>query len=304
MSKMALLQEKIARWREQLKNTYRLVVMNDETFEEVGSYKLTMFNFYVLISSIIVVVAVSVALLIAFTPVKRYLPGYGSGESTAEVLALSRQLDKLEKEMEAQRMYTKNIQKVLVGDVETADDVPEPSAEQQAKLQEESTLPSPELTEVDQQLRSEVELERIGAISQQGQVATTRTTRDIPIEQLYFVSPISGEISAGFNSDKSHYGVDILAPKNTAIKAAMDGYVFLADWTIETGNTIGIQHEHNLVTFYKHNSTLLKKVGNFVKAGEAIAIIGNTGTLTDGPHLHFELWYRGKPIDPSDYITF
>ncbi|MCB9081240.1 MAG: M23 family metallopeptidase [Lewinellaceae bacterium] len=304
MSKMALLQEKIARWREQLKNTYRLVVMNDETFEEVGSYKLTMFNFYVLISSIIVVVAVSVALLIAFTPVKRYLPGYGSGESTAEVLALSRQLDKLEKEMEAQRMYTKNIQKVLVGDVETADDVPEPSAEQQAKLQAEATQPSPELTEVDQQLRSEVELERIGAISQQGQATTARPVREIPIEQLYFVSPISGEISSGFNSNKSHYGVDILAPKNTAIKAAMDGYVFLADWTIETGNTIGIQHEHNLVTFYKHNSTLLKKVGSFVKAGEAIAIIGNTGTLTDGPHLHFELWYRGKPIDPSDYITF
>ena len=95
-----------------------------------------------------------------------------------------------------------------------------------------------------------------------------------------------------------------MAPKNTAIKAIMDGYVFTSDWTLETGNTIGIQHTNNLISFYKHNSALLKKTGSFVKAGEAVSIIGNTGTLSNGPHLHFELWYNGKAVNPKNYIIF
>jgi murein DD-endopeptidase MepM/ murein hydrolase activator NlpD len=104
--------------------------------------------------------------------------------------------------------------------------------------------------------------------------------------------------------EKRHFGIDILAPRNTPIKSALDGWVVQSDWTLETGNTIGIQHENNIITFYKHNSVLLKKVGSYVKAGEAVAIIGNTGEMTDGPHLHFELWYKGNPVDPADYINF
>jgi len=127
---------------------------------------------------------------------------------------------------------------------------------------------------------------------------------DIPLEQLFFIPPITGRMSEGFMPDKKHYGVDILAPKNTPIKAVMDGYVITSDWTLETGNTIGIQHANGIVTFYKHNSALLKKTGSLVKAGEAVAIIGNTGTLSDGPHLHFELWHKGKPINPIDFINF
>jgi len=121
---------------------------------------------------------------------------------------------------------------------------------------------------------------------------------------MYFTSPLNGEVAAAFMPDKGHYGIDILAPKNTAIKAAMDGYVFFSDWTLETGNTIGIQHTNNVITFYKHNATLLKKAGNFVRAGEGVAIIGNTGELTNGPHLHFELWHKGKPVDPGEYVDF
>ena len=104
--------------------------------------------------------------------------------------------------------------------------------------------------------------------------------------------------------DQDHNGLDILAPKNTPIKAVMDGVVILSDWTLETGNTIGIMHDNQVMSFYKHNSSLLKKNGAIVRAGEAIAIIGNTGTLSSGPHLHFELWYKGKPVDPSRYINF
>ena len=125
-----------------------------------------------------------------------------------------------------------------------------------------------------------------------------------PLQQQLFIAPISGEGSAPFDLDQHHRGIDILAPKDTPVKAIMDGYVFISDWTLETGNTIGIQHVDGLVSFYKHNSSLLKGQGSFVRAGEAIAIIGNTGTLSDGPHLHFELWHNGVALDPAEYINF
>ena len=121
---------------------------------------------------------------------------------------------------------------------------------------------------------------------------------------LYFIPPVSGEISLTLNPENSHLGLDVNAPNNTPIKAVLDGYIIYSGWTLETGNTIGIQHENNMISFYKHNSELLKKTGAFVNAGEAIAIIGNTGTLSTGPHLHFELWIKGKPADPEKYIHF
>jgi len=104
--------------------------------------------------------------------------------------------------------------------------------------------------------------------------------------------------------EKKHNGVDILAPANTAVKSVLDGYVIISAWNIDTGNTIGVQHADNVVSFYKHNSALLKEEGNFVKAGEALAIIGNSGTLSDGPHLHFELWIDGNPVNPENFIKF
>jgi murein DD-endopeptidase MepM/ murein hydrolase activator NlpD len=121
---------------------------------------------------------------------------------------------------------------------------------------------------------------------------------------MHFSTPIGGTITSNFDPEKKHLGVDVIAPKNTPIKAAMDGWVISSDWTLETGNTIAIQHTNNIVTFYKHNSVLLKKTGNYVRGGEAIAIIGNTGELTDGPHLHFELWHQGKPVNPTDFVDF
>lgn len=282
-----------------LRHIYRLVIMNDETFEEVGSYRLTMLNFYILLSSIVVVVAIIVVALIAVTPLKKYIPGYGTGIAQQEVRVLTRSVDSLEAEIEAYDLYYQNVQKMLVNDVETEEDI-RMSGEVEGSIDSiEPVAPS----DVDEQLRKEVELDQIGAIVQSGQDRSFQNRRT-SLSQIYFVPPLNGEISAAFAPDKEHFGVDVLAPKNTAIKAALDGYVFISDWTLETGNTIGIQHDNNIITFYKHNSSLLKKAGSYVKAGEAIAIIGNTGTLSDGPHLHFEMWYNGKPMNPIDYISF
>jgi murein DD-endopeptidase MepM/ murein hydrolase activator NlpD len=136
----------------------------------------------------------------------------------------------------------------------------------------------------------------------------SNNTRQAPIlneaDYRYLMPPISGVISSAFDAKTEHLGVDILAPHDTPVKAIWDGHVITADWTLETGYTIGIQHSNDMVSFYKHNASLLKKTGAFVRAGEAIAIIGNTGKLSSGPHLHFELWLHGKPVDPANYIDF
>ena len=287
------------KWRENLKHTYRLVVMQDETFEEVGSYKLNMLNLYLVLSTVLVVVAVLIFSLLAFTPLKRYIPGFARADNSKETRALRMEVDSLSQALADWDLYftaQKNRMLDRIDDGQGTSSMP---------VIPDSVLNRQDIDvpEVDQQLRAEVELEEIGEILRRGPTRNPFENKT-RLEQLFFVAPVTGEISAPFMPATNHYGVDVLAPKNTAVKSALDGYVFLSDWTLETGNTIGIQHGNNIVTFYKHNSSLLKEVGSFVKAGEAIAIIGNTGTLTDGPHLHFELWYNGVAVNPVDYISF
>ncbi len=283
-------------WRERLQHTYRLVIMNNETFEEVGSYRLSLLNVYILLSTLIVSVVVIILLLIAYTPLKRIMPGYGDVNRDHELILIYQQLDSLEQLVEAHRVYTEHFRRMLTAEVDTSAQKPQTLSGEDDSLE----LLVVGHSQEEELLRQEVELEELTANASK---PLNVSPRDVPLEQLYFVPPIHGEISEGYIPGK-HLGIDILAPQNTPIKAAMDGWVVFADWTLETGNTLAIQHPNNVVTFYKHNSSLLKRVGDYVKAGEAVAIIGNTGELTDGPHLHFELWYKGKPVNPTDYITF
>lgn len=283
-------------FRDRLRNTYRLVIMNNETFEEVGSYRLTLLNVYVLVCTMMVVVSVLVVSSVMFTPLKRLVPGYGTMTNEMEIFELRREIDTLSEKLAAQQKYNESFRRLLVGEVQTVEDIP------QIQYEPGDSSAQIERIEEDEALRREVELEAIRELNELSRGNQGR--EEIPLEQVFFIPPVSGEISAGFMPDKGHQGVDILAPKNTPVKAVMEGVVIASDWTLETGNTLGILHENNLVTFYKHNSVLLKKEGDRVKAGEAVAIIGNTGTLTDGPHLHFELWYQGVAVDPAAYINF
>lgn len=289
-------QNKFQDWLERVKHPYRLVVMNNDTFEEVGSYKLTLLNIYIILSTIVMMVAIFVVLAIIFTPAKQFIPGYGDVSAQSEMRKIYESLDSIEYYADATDTYRESIQRVLTGNSQTApDEVPEDLTR--------DTEFSIETSEEEMRLRDEVALETLNEKNKKGKNINT-SPNDKPLEQLYFTSPLNGEVSAGFMPEKKHFGIDILAPKGSPIKSVLDGYVVMSDWTRETGQTIGIQHANNTVTFYKHNSTLLKKAGEFVKAGEAIAVIGNTGDLTDGPHLHFELWYKGQPVDPSEYVRF
>lgn len=290
------LQKKKSMW-ERLQHNYRLVIMNNETFEEMGSYRLSLLNVYILLSTLIVLVTLVVVSVIVFTPAKRMIPGYADIAAQPELIEINQQLDSMSRIIQAQKVYTDNFRRMLTGDVESIEDVSDKAYETA-----DSSLHVDRIEE-DEALRQELQMEQVREIAQNAEVNPVAVI-SVPLEQVYFTPPLKGEMAAGFMPEKRHFGVDIIAPRNTPIKAALNGWVIQSDWTLETGNSIGIQHENNTITFYKHNSVLLKKVGSFVKAGEAVAIIGNSGEMTDGPHLHFELWYRGKPVDPVDYINF
>ena len=280
--------------RQKLKKPYRLVVLKEDSLEEVTNTTLTPLNLYILISSVLVGVTLVVVLLIVFTPLKRWIPGYGDASMNPEVIQLRKQVNAMENQLALQQRYTDNIRQILTGSV------PEPvSEESSGQVTLNDSLLQVERVAEDELLRENFALGE-GLVTPRSTVNQPVT----PIERLYFIPPVRGDISARFRPDQNHFGVDILAPKNTPIQSALDGTVIFSDWTLETGNTIGILHDQQIVTFYKHNSTLLKEKGARVRAGEAIAIIGNTGTLSSGPHLHFELWQEGQPVDPTRYINF
>lgn len=290
-------EKKKKNWKEHLKRDWRLVVFDVETYQEVGSYHLTMLNFYIIISSVVLIVAILLSALVYFTPVKKLIPGYGSRVDIKELKVLNRRMEDMSKSLDAQKVYINSLRKMLTGNGET---VP---VEDSSNFVKEENLTQVDRIEEDEILRKEMELELAREKSiNQGTVAPN--TKITPLDQMHLIAPLTGEVSRAFKPENKHFGIDILAPENTPIKSIASGKVLFSGWTLETGYTIQILHPNNVITFYKHNATNLKDVGSYVKAGEAIAIIGNTGTYTDGLHLHFELWYNGTPVNPDDYIDF
>ncbi|MDQ3016091.1 MAG: M23 family metallopeptidase [Bacteroidota bacterium] len=272
---------------------YRLVLRKDETLEEVGSYRLTLLNLYILLSSMILVAMGLMALFIFFTPLKRLVPGYGTPSQHPDYIRLSKKMATLEKELEDYKTYYEYFNRMI--------SLPD-------------SIETPDMTHISKVIPDPVQPERVQGVSIDNEPKQTQpvviNTSPSSSEVLnvadyrYLMPPISGVVSNGFDQATDHLGVDILAPHDTPVKAIWDGHVITADWTLETGYTIGIQHSNDMVSFYKHNASLLKRNGAFVRAGEVVAIIGNTGKLTSGPHLHFELWLQGKPVDPTHYIDF
>ena len=290
---------------EKLRDKYRLVIMNNDTFEEIMSVKLTPLSVYIFLSSLVVGTAILMTVLIVYTPLKRYIPGYGDFQRDAEIAELTSKVSSLESEIEAHRAYNENFRKILVGDLA---DMSKEAVEKkgQPTTGVDSSAKKVDRIGEDEQLRAAVAK---GTFSGGGgpeavQGLNPVLSREQPLEQQFFMPPVSGEVTSVFDLGKNHFGVDVAAPKNTAVKSAADGVVISAGYTVETGYSLAIQHPNNVITMYKHNSVVLKPTGSTVKAGEAIAIIGNSGENTSGPHLHFELWHKGRPVNPSDYINF
>lgn len=286
------------RFRAGSKDEYQLVIRDVKSYREVGSYNLTPFNLYVALAAVLMLVAISVYLLIAYTPLRTYIPGYGDVVTIQEMQEMESLLDDMSEQMAQQEITIEAMKRNVYGEPITAD-----SIEDQSIAIDELDLEPVPLSEEEIRLRREMDLERVGQSNRTGGIPTPGSAA-IPLAEIAFVDPVRGEISAGYKVTDDHLGVDILAPKDTPIKAVRDGIVFFSEFTSSNGNVIGIQHDNDVITFYKHNSRLLKQVGDQVTAGEGIAIIGNTGTLSTGPHLHFELWHRGRAVDPTGYFRF
>lgn len=284
-------------WMNRLRNKYRLVIMNDETLEERVTFRLSRLNVFVVLGTLTIILIILTSILIAFTPLREYIPGYTNVGLQKKLYELQIKTDSIENGLEKRNRFIQNMKDVMNGkDLST--DVPL-SKDTLHKYNNIKLKKSPE----DSLLRAEVENQGKYNLYRFGNSENERQKNESIGKVLFFV-PLKGVITNEFNPSQNHYGIDIVSKQNEAIKCVLDGTVILSNWTLETGYTIVIQHQQNIVSVYKHNSALLKKEGEFVKAGDPIAIIGQTGELTTGPHLHFELWSDGNPVNPKDYINF
>jgi len=257
--------------------------------------KLKPLSLFIGVGVTLILLITLVTLTIAFTPLREYIPGYTDTKIRRSLINLAVKGDSLEYELELKTKYIENINNVIQGTVKTDSFVPKRDPGRNYK----SLINSNKASKEDSLLRTEVEQkERYSLSINNGKSANNG------ISSFFFFTPLKGSVTNSFKALDGHYGIDVAAKDNEAIKAALDGTVIMASWTIETGYCMQIQHSNNLVSIYKHCSVLMKKTGNFVKAGEVIAIVGNSGEQTTGPHLHFELWYNGNAIDPQDYMVF
>ncbi len=289
------MEKKKKKFSERMRNKYRLVVMNDETFEEKVRLKLTPRNLFIILGTILLTLITLIIYLIAFTPLREYIPGYADVGMQKKVYQLSLVADSLQKELEFRDQFLENMKNVILGTTESADKKDKPDPPKKSD-QNRSIEPSKE----DLELRAMIEAEDRYELMQKEKGVSSNSG----VRSFFLFTPVKGTITNTFNTNEKHFGVDVTAAPNEAVKAALDGTVIISNWTSETGYVIGIQHSNNFLTLYKHNSALLKKVGAYVKAGEAVAIIGNSGELSTGPHLHFEIWFNGSPVNPQNYVSF
>lgn len=277
--------------RRKLLDKYRLVILNENTFEERLSFKLTRLNVFVM-GSLIAVFFISLTyLLIAFTPLREYIPGYSSTALKKKATVLTYKTDSLQQVLQMNYRYFESIKRVLTGDVSTVD-FNKDSIIQAVKLEADEVNLAP-IAE-DSLLREKIDKEDKYNLFESATSATN----------FVLFPPVKGEITAHYNVKDKHYAVDIAVAKDTPIKATADGIVIFAEWTATTGYVIMLEHSYGLISIYKHCSSLTKEQGDLVKSGEVIATAGNTGELSTGPHLHFELWNDGYPINPTNFIDF
>jgi len=283
------------KWYYKLRDKYRLVVMNDITFEERLSFRLTRLNVMILMSIITVILIGLTTLLIVFTPLREYIPGYTDVTLNRRIYNLQAKTDSMERAFYQKDVFIQNLRNILEGNLvqETIIQQDTLSFRYDSIIMEHSVEDSILRADYDNQNRFDLHYEGQSVLSENNSYLN-----------ISFFKPLEGVVVTQFNLAENHLGIDIVAKQNETVKATMNGTVIFSDWTVETGYVIVIQHQQSYISIYKHNSANFKKTGAYVKAGDPIGIIGETGELSTGPHLHFELWYNGSPINPLNYLTF
>ena len=277
-------------WKGKLLDQYRMIIVNEKTFEEQFYFRLSRLNLIILLTLLISSIMTGTFFLISSTPVKEFIPGYPSSELRLEAIKNTFLLDSIIDITKKQDKFLESIKSALLG--ENDETIIEEYKPQISQVEREEYF-------VDQVKEDSILRDRV---IQEDKYNFTRSSQTSLIDLLF--PPAKGEISQSFDPDSEHYGIDIALSENSPVKSILDGRVIFAEWTSETGNVLIIKHSRELTSIYKHNASLFKKQGDLVSTGEVIATAGNTGEFSTATHLHFELWLSGYPVNPIDFINF
>jgi murein DD-endopeptidase MepM/ murein hydrolase activator NlpD len=277
-------------WRDK----YRFSVINDHTFEEVWRVRLTRYNAFLLITFLLVFIIGATTSIIAFTNLREFIPGYPDVIMRRNILMSAIRLDSLDRELALRDKYFANLNAIISGNQPVEIYSRQDTSTNYKKI---SFSTSPE----DSALRARVENEERYNLT----LGPSTPESVSSLASMHFFPPVKGIISGRYDVRTKHFGTDIVTKPKAIVSSALDGTVIFTGWTMETGFVIEVQHQNNIVSVYKHNASLLKETGDLVRAGEAISVVGDSGELyTSGPHLHFEIWYKGSPLDPEKHILF
>lgn len=279
---------------DKLRSKYRVLLINDTTFEERFSLRLSRLNVILLSLALFTLHGLFVTAVIVLTPLKEYIPGYADQQMKLNAYRATVQADSLARVVTVRDLYINNLRNVLSGQL------PADSSTLFRPIEQKPTAEDLAPSAADSVLRARIAAEDAYALKSGSKGAADRRE----LSGVYLFPPLRGLVTSTFERKHGHYGIDIVTKADEAVKAVLNGTVTLASWTSDGGYVLQVQHPNDLVSVYKHNSVLLKRTGDRVRAGEAIAIVGNSGELTSGPHLHFELWLNGEPVDPQAYMVF
>ena len=289
------MKEKLTFWarvKKWLSTAYRLVILNDETFGEKFSIRLSPLGLLITATAITIIMTTLVISLVALTPLREYIPGYGNISDRKELLKLSMRADSIEQTLEAKESYINNLINVFNERMEE-----KPLKPKKDSLKNYSKINNdPSLTDLN--FRKETEE------SKQNQTTAPYNSKMKGLNDVIFYSPVKGMVTTSYSIKENHFGIDVVTKPDESIKAPLDGTIIYTGFTVEDGYIVHIQHANNLMSIFKHNSRLNKKIGERVKTGEVISVVGNTGANSNGSHMHFELWYNGIPVNPEEFVSF
>lgn len=282
---------KKGKFRQKLVHEYRLVVLNEETFEEKLSFKLTRLNVFIFGGLFSILLIIATIFLIAFTPLREYIPGYSSTKLKKEATQLVYKVDSLEHILGVNNVYIQKVRELLTGKISEVQ-FDRDSVLQSIQYDKDTINLDP--SDADLEFRQDIEsADRYSIFNE----ATKNA-------DIVFFAPVVGTLTDGYDLQKKHFAVDIAVEMGTPVKSVADGTVIFAEWTAQTGHVVIVEHTSGFISIYKHNTALHKQQGDLVKSGEVIASAGDTGEFSTGPHLHFELWNEGYPVNPTNYIDF
>lgn len=278
-------------WWHRIRFKYKLSFFNEGTLEEVWSFRLSQLSAFAMLALFALLLITVTSFIIIKTPIRNYLPGYLDVEVRKEIIQNALRADSLERMIQIHKLYLDNVAGILSG-----------------------TMPLDSIREIDSLVRVQSDFEIPRSKEEEKYVKefeeaekynlSVLDPNPVPTDGVFFYKPVNGVVSSHYETDIRHYGVDLVAALKESVLATLDGTVTYVGFDPNFGNVIQIQHKNGFLSIYKHNELLLKEVGDRVVAGEAIALVGNTGKLSTGPHLHFELWYKGNPVNPEEYIAF